>query len=99
MIYNHFGANRVVDDEGNTIASKPGDVNVCKQFCNENSNCKSFAVCGNTGTFHCWLKDKILDGSEAWHSANTCFTYYHNCGRYYYILSGYAKQNELIRKN
>ena len=84
-----------MDDEGNTIASKPGDVNVCKQFCNENSNCKSFAFCGNEGT--CYLKDKILDGSEATHTANTCYTYYPNCGRYYYILSGYAKQNGLLQ--
>ena len=84
-----------MDDEGNTIASKPGDANVCKQFCNENSNCKSFAFCGNEGT--CYLKDKILDGSEATHTASTCYTYYPNCGRYYYILSGYAKQNGLYR--
>ena len=67
-------------DEGNEIAIKSGGVDACKRYCNENSDCKSFAVCESTGS--CYLKDKKLDGSEASEYYEDCQTYFPTCGRY-----------------
>merc|ERR1712110_68131 len=79
--YTSYGADTVVNDEGNEIAKKRGGYNVCKKFCSDNfdtfGGCKSFAVCENDGM--CYLKDKQLDGSEKTHFSGTCKTYRRTC--------------------
>ena len=82
--YKHYGADLVVADEGNTIAQKQGNAEDCKLYCNSVSGCKSFAVCGSDGT--CYLKDKLLTGSETTRKVETCNTYYYACGRKYIIV-------------
>ena len=70
---------KVVVDQGNGLGSHENmSLDECEDFCNKTTHCHSFAYCssGNNG---CYLKDKILDGSEPTHASGGCTTYYHKC--------------------
>merc|ERR1719203_1802497 len=72
-----FGEFReVVADEGNqvgeVIAPTAQD---CKNICYDDASCNSFAYCAEYGQA-CWLKDRVLNGSEATIPKGACKTYY-----------------------
>ena len=76
---NHFGWNRVVVQEGNSVGSQ-GNINQedCKKLCDQNTACKSVAYCPDN--MSCWFKDKTLTGSEETRSSS-CTTYFKTCSK------------------
>ena len=78
--------NQVAVDEGQHVESTEEEsLEGCKQSCAERSGCKSFSFCPTSG---CYLKDKILDGTEAYHKQHYsgCTTYYPKCDPGKYII-------------
>ena len=51
----------------------PHNLEACQDLCDGVSGCKSVRYCPNSGT--CYIKDKILSGTEAQRPA-VCFTSY-----------------------
>ena len=51
----------------------PHNLEACQDLCDGVSGCKSVRYCANSGT--CYIKDKILSGTEAQRPA-VCFTSY-----------------------
>ena len=91
--YDLFPQNHVADDEGKTVSVGYWmDLNLCKHFCSENVNCYSFAHCtmNSKGKGDCWLKDKILDGSEPSRDTTTG----NQCTTYYQIGNGTLRTNQ-----
>ena len=72
----------IVEDEGNSIGVAPihGEIlDHCKQRCDENidKGCKSFGYCPNEKQGTCYLRDKMLTGSEPTvFRSDGCFTVY-----------------------
>ena len=77
--------NQVAVDEGQGLAStEVKSLEGCKLSCTETSGCKSFAFCPSwTG---CYLKNKVLEGTEDTRDHDDCTTYYPKCDSGKYII-------------
>ena len=75
---------KVAKEEGKTIVKgslQEVSLQDCKDNCRSNSECNSFAFCiGETGS-NCYLKDKLLFGTEPKKHHDYCTTYYPTCGK------------------
>jgi hypothetical protein len=50
------------------------NLEACQDLCDGVSGCKSVRFCPNTGK--CFIKDKLLSGTEAYTPASACFASY-----------------------
>ena len=67
----------------------------CKQVCNKQNGCNSFALCEIDGEDTCYFKYKALNGSEPskFKTDPHCTTHFRTCGkqfeRSYFMFLGY----------
>ena len=91
--YESFQANAVVLDEGNGFGVRYWiSKETCKRFCSGTIGCNSFVHCDmgqkdksgiQVSVGDCWLKDKILKGTEATRdtsNGNQCTSSYKKFG-------------------
>ena len=77
-----FKKNLVALDEGKNLGVKYWvSYETCESFCESTLGCESFVHCtmSDANTGDCWLKDKILHGTEATRNdsnGNQCTTYF-----------------------
>ena len=91
--YESFGKNKVVLDEGNNLSVKYWvTYETCQSFCESTPECNSFVHCtmseDNTGD--CWIKDKVLDGTEPTRDDSNR----NQCTSYYKTFSGKTSSND-----
>ena len=72
---------KVMANEGNDVNEfRPKSLDECKALCDTTDGCNSIAW-RNTN-LHCYLKDKVLTGSETTvDSTDGWTTYYRKCGK------------------
>ena len=68
----------VVKDEGEELSHHRGVIiGQCKSLCDKNVQCNSLKYCQSKRW--CYLKQKVLTGTEPMHTSADCTTYYRKC--------------------